>query len=392
MGASRRAGDTDTPEVYGDTGAGIPDLFNHRTGPAVTSQRSMTVRLEPESHDDRIGWVRVLEQAAYQLRQENLALYGSGDRGGTIGQSWHLTNTMFGIPMVCVLVEGRPRQGTESIPTVVTLPWPRLLHRLRRFFEIGGSGVVAFVHDGRSGHVVTLTGHEGNRFVYHDPWPGDSLLCRHQNAADVDAQEHGEHGWSVTEDELALVLVGVNIWPGLWAEAGEEPGPPRYGELRESEFWSFFGVHEVTGADDEDEDDSGRTVRLSTGGFQNEITLELRCDDRDRVARATLRLFESWAVGPPWGANPFALDVARSFMGALTPRADRTAAQQVLPPLSPADAVALLRNVSGQGTPPWQLMAAYMGMIPDIRLQFSMCALEVSRPVEGWIQIEIMTF
>ncbi|WP_405987166.1 hypothetical protein [Streptomyces sp. NBC_00872] len=79
-------------------------------------------------------------------------------------------------------------------------------------------------------------------------------------------------------------------------------------------------------------------------------------------------------------------------MSALTPRADRTAAQQVLPPLSPADAVALLRNVSGQGTPPWQLMAAYMGMIPDIRLQFSMCALEVSRPVEGWIQIEIMTF
>ncbi|MER7045477.1 hypothetical protein [Streptomyces jumonjinensis] len=354
-------------------------------------ERTMNVRLDPHSHDQRVAWIRVLEQAEKQLEQENPELYGSGDRGHTIGQSWHMTMTMFGIPMVCVLVEGRPSQGTESIPVVVRLSWPQLRHRMRRFFEIGGSDIVAFVHDGRSGHGVNLLGREGDRIIYEDPWPGESLLCRHQNAAGIDAREHGEHQWTITEDELARVLVGVHIWPSLWAEAGGKPGALRYSKLRDSEFWSFFGIHERTGADG-DQDGPHRTVHLSTGGFTDKVALELECDGRDRITCATLQLREDWAVCPPWGLNPFALDIARSFMGALIPLADRAMMEQVLPPLSPPEAAALLRDDSRQGDPSWQLMAAYVGGTPDIYLRFSMSALKVSHPREGWIRAEISTF
>jgi hypothetical protein len=373
----------DTSEISGT------EALEPEGGPEITRQRHMTVRPDPDYAGDRPVWLRALDQVARELQAENPDLYGSFDRGGvTIGEGWHMSKTLTGIPMACALVEGRPSQGTESIPTVVTLAWPHMLRRLRRFFQIGGEAVHAAVHDGRSGHAISLIGCNGNRFVYSDPWPGDSLLCRHQNAAGVDAQEYGEENWTVTEDELALVLMGVNVLPSLWAEASGQPGALRYSELRESEFWSFFGVHEREGDDDFAD---LRTIHLSTGGFTDRIALRLGCDGYDRISRATLRLRADWAVGPPWGLDQFALDIARSFMSALAPAADKAAVQRVLPPPSPVEAVALLRSNSHR-EPSWTLIAAYAGVIPDTSLVFSMSALEVSRPDEGWIEVKIKTF
>lgn len=373
MGDSDRRGD----DTFHDDPSG---------GPKVTRRRSMNVRLDPDSADTRPDWLRALEHAAAQLRAEDPDRYGSVDRGGTtMSQGWHTTMTMFGIPMVCALVAGRPSQGTESIPTVVTLDWPDMLRRLRRYFELGGGACTALVHDGRSGHAISVIESDHDRFIYFDPWPGDSLLCRHQNVAGVDAQEYGEDNWTVTEDELALVLVGVHVMPAVWAEAGGQPGAVRYGELRESEFWSFFGIHEIAGDDDLPD---LRTVHLSPGGFTDDLALRLGCDGYDRIHRASLRLREAWAVGPPWGLNPFALDITRSFLSALTPPADQAAVRPVLPPLNPAE---LLRGDPPDG-PMWTLMSAYVGESPDARLVFSMCALEVSRPQEGWIEVVVETF
>lgn len=358
----------------------------------VSTPHSVTVRLDPDSHDDRAPWVRVLEQAFSQLREQNPELYGSGDGGGTIANTWHAANAMSGIPQVCVVVEGREPGGTESVPTVVNLPLEDARDHLCRFFDIGGRSATAFVHDGRSGHVISLSGHENGRFVYYDPWPGDSLLCGHQNVAGVDAQEHGEHNWSVTEHELGLVLVALLAWPALWAEAGGEPGARRYAHLPDSDFWSFFGIHESSGTDG-----SSDTVALSTGGFQDENAIELERDAHDRITRATLRLKESWCLGPPWGLNPFALDLGRSFIRALTPQADQTAVERVLWPLSPPDALDLLRSTAHQEDPSWKLLAAYAGGIPELQLQFGLSALRVKRTVEEsgedttWIELEITT-
>jgi hypothetical protein len=360
--------------------------------PDVVHRRQVTVP-GPSGHDQRAGWVVALEQAARQLRHEDPTRYGSAD-GGTIGNSWNYLYTMFGIPMVCVLVDGRPPAGTGSVPTVVTLPGPEVMARLRGVFALGGSGLTTFVHDGRSGHAITLTGYDPttDRYHYHDPWPGDSLLCLHQNSAGVDAQPHGGKGWSVTGLELASVLIGVLVWPSVWEQVNGRPGGIRYADLAGTDFWTFFGLHEQDRAPEDD----GRTrITVRPGNFTDSVALGFQLDARGEVSRATLMLREGWALGEPHGVNPLGLDIARSFISALTPQADAASAARVRPGLDLGYVRDKVRDPAFQATPAGQVMVTYLGGQPEVKLIFRLCSLLVERrgePPNRWIALVIDTF
>ncbi len=192
--------------------------------------------------------------------------------------------------------------------------------------------------------------------------------------------------------ELASVLIGVLVWPSVWEEANGRPGAVRYADLAGTDFWTFFGLHEQ----ERTAEDEGRTrIVVHPGNFADAVALGFQLDARGQVSRATLTLREDWALGEPYGVNPFGLDLARSFLAGLTPAADTEAAAQVRPGLDLGYVRDKFRDPEFQSTPAGQVMITYLGGQPDVKLIFRLCSLLVERrgePPNGWIALVIDTF
>jgi hypothetical protein len=224
----------------------------------------------------------------------------------------------------------QPAVSTEAIQRLIRLSSKELVQVLADLFM--ADKTVAFpilYYDGHMGHSVTLLTYDRNsrRFAYHDPWPGDSLLCRDYNVAGVDAQRI-DGSWSVTSDELEKVIFAAFIiQPAIWSEYLGEKYYTTYDEFQLSDFWSFFHIRE-TGRE-ADGDAKWTRIMLKTGGFQSEIDLSIKVSPRSRLKEGLLSLKRNWMIGPPYGLNPFALDVARSFIAALTPPPDHDAVSDI---------------------------------------------------------------
>ena len=276
-------------------------------------------------------WVRALEQAFVQVTStpEGRELYGDPNRGATLVQAWR-TVQLFGVPpRVCLLVAGRPRASAEGIARVVTVSADDFVAGLTSLLTRDGRAATQlFTFDGRTGHAVTLFGADadGGGFTFHDPWPGDSLLSKHANAAGVDARRVGTR-WHVTAAELARVAVAAFVPPLPWAEVTGQPGRLSYAELQTTDFWSFFHVRE---ASRDDRDPADVLVLLKTGGFKEHVDLDLTLNEHGLIRSAELRLRESWLIGPPYGVNPFATDIAASFLAILAPPLDRPQVEPIV--------------------------------------------------------------
>ncbi|MGH3756890.1 hypothetical protein [Actinophytocola sp.] len=199
----------------------------------------------------------------------------------------------------------------------------------------------------------------------------------------MDAQEHDEDTWSVTTAELARVLIGLHVFPNLWSEVCGEGGAVRFADLPSTDLWSFFGLHEIARDGDE--------VRVSPGNFSEDVALRFTLGDRDRIQRAELSLRETWALGGEFGINPFGLDIARGFAGALVPEPDRRSAADVLLGLDLDHVGVRYRDPEFQSTTAGQLLLAYTGGIPDTNLVFSTSALNIEHR-DDWLQLRINTF
>ena len=118
---------------------------------------------------------------------------GSGTpRGLTLPKAWDLQCSVTGHLWVCLLARGRSSTPTEGIPKVVLIAPSDLTRALARgFTQVDNfSAPQLLVHDGRTGHCLTMEGHDPTTraFLYWDPWGNRSLLCREFNDAGVDAQ------------------------------------------------------------------------------------------------------------------------------------------------------------------------------------------------------------
>lgn len=92
----------------------------------------------------------------------------------------------------------------------------------------------------------------------------------------------------------------------------------KYTELKKTEFWSFFGIKEKESVDL----GSGKIKKIiKPGGFQEFVDIEFHVNEQDEVFKAILRLHRSW-VGDDKHLNPFAQDISKSFIEALTSAAD----------------------------------------------------------------------
>lgn len=348
---------------------------------------------------DRPLWVEVIEEAFCKLTstEEGKRLYGDPEKGATVEQAWRTNGLLTGKFPVCLLSTDKPSVPTDAIERVVKMTSKELVGVLTELFGMGERLAVPILyHDGHMGHSVTLIEYENDagRFIYHDPWPGHSLLCRDFNAAGIDARPQGR-SWSVTADELEKVIFAAFVGRPFWSEYVGEKYYVTYDEFKGSDFWTFFHLKEV-GRKGPGED--GKTLlTLKTGGFQSEINLSVTVNRNNRLAEGELSVKRSWAVGPPYGLNPFALDIVRSFLGALIPPPDLNAVSPFAEMLSGiTDPVYGERLVEeGPQKSIWhRALFTYLGPSPSFEapLQLSNISMKnLARDGEDWLQVLVTT-
>lgn len=368
-------------------------------GPKGGPKAGSTVRVTVSDPSGQMRWWQILEQAYVQLAstEEGRARYGDPDRGATVEQAWRVQFAVSGVSQVCVLASGRPPVPTADIPRTVLMTPAQLVDSLIRAFALPDRvAVQTFVFDGRMGHSITLLRYEPvtGSFVFLDPWPARSLLCRENNAAGVAAEPVEGQLWRMTAAELRTVIFAVFIWPTIWADLTGVPHRLTLAGLASSEFWSFFRVREV-GRTQGPGDAEATELTLAPGGFQQEIALAVTIDAAERVRRASLALRRRWVTGPPHGVNPFALDITKSFLGAMIPEPDRGDVAPLLSGLALVRDQQAVRAMLQNGETPravMELMLTYLGVHPKSTtlMTFSNVDAEnVERDGEPWLAMEI---
>jgi hypothetical protein len=286
-------------------------------------------------------WWLALERAFCSVTStpEGRRLYGDPERGATLEQAWRARGLLGDRP-ACLVSKRFPHARTGDIPEPAWLEPTEFVETLARILERPRSAVQLFVHDGRRGHCVTVHRaiRERGGFEYHDPWPPGvdpwpegTFLASGRNEAGVAAEPLGSR-WFVSASSLETVAYAAFVSRGAWAlEQGREYRA-LYSDLKRSEFWSFFHLHEV---EKSESPDGLARIRLAPGAFQDDvgIGLEFEADERVRVARLTQR--RSWLRAQPM----LAADIAASFVRALVPESDRADAEAV---------AALLRSVANR--------------------------------------------
>jgi hypothetical protein len=363
-----------------------------------------------EVHDPsgKKNWFQIHEQAYIQLSssEEMRAEFGDPDKGATLEQAWRTTFLQLGYFPTCLLASGRPPVSTAKIRQTVLIPPSQLVEILARAFaSVPRCAIVTFVFDSRMGHCITLFDHDPSTssFIFHDPWPKyhyphRSLLCRENNAAGV-AAVPTDGLWRITESELRSVVFATFVFPSTWAELSGVKYKVPYLEFKASEFWDFFNVQEQVR---QEYTDKWAIVHLKTGGFRDEIELQVLLDmlySPERIHSATLGLRRRWIMGEPWGVNPYACDVAKSFVAALTPEPDREYAEPLIEGLwalaDPESARSLAeqrKNLPAADSPSVdQLLTTYLGGQPEnsVHMPFSLLnAKNVDRKGESWLELK----
>jgi tetratricopeptide (TPR) repeat protein len=109
------------------------------------------------------------------------------------------------------------REDRKAAGAIVVKPEASvLLARMALELYPGPAGYMTGIHDGKSGHMITLARYDAGRrrFLYHDTLGNRSFLQKDNNRAGVDAQtEQEKRLFSVTEPELQSVLEGVIMVP-----------------------------------------------------------------------------------------------------------------------------------------------------------------------------------
>lgn len=240
--------------------------------------------------------------------------------GFTVEQIWRGQLNGFGLNTICLISSAQPRVSTTAIDHVVflsSLDTVKVARQVLAPNRVGDARAIqACYYDGSIAHCIVLRDWDSDKqsFIFIDSWPGESLLCAHQNKAGLDAEFVADHLWSIPGDQLEPVLVALLVLPLAWADATGAPGAITYDAIRSSDFWNWFHVKEV--------EHVGRSVKLCVPSYPNDCRLDVELDSRGRVITARLRLRRSFVFGPPYGLNPFAMDIAKSFIIPFAPRAD----------------------------------------------------------------------
>lgn len=346
---------------------------------------------------DRPLWFEVLESAIFKLTEtdDKKHLYGDPfEKPATIEQAWRVYG-LFGFMPVCLLSTDQPPVKTDEINHVIKMSSKELVDVLIDLHAIKEDMALQILyHDGHLGHCINLRKYnkDTQRFTYSDPWPDYSLLCKDYNAAGVDAQPENER-WSITAAELERVIFAAFVMCPVWSEYMEEKYYTTYDEFASSDFWKFFHLQEVE-RKEMDKYCNTRIV-LKTGGFQSEIDLSIKVNQKNRLVEGQLNVKRSWIIGPQYGLNPFAVDIVRSFITALTPPSDQESASDLIKMFHQIQNPAYTEQMVSAGPEKSKLHRAlftYLGPSPEFEDFFPLFTISmknVSRDGVDWLQTQI---
>ncbi len=274
---------------------------------------------------NNLPWYQVFEQAYAQLAQrpENTGLYADPKgNGATIEQIWRLF-TLFEVETYCILAQSLPDDHLSGIKRLVKCTRGELIQKLQRIQELEGQiNVTTLHHDGTTGHCIRLTAYDKmrDRFIYHDPWPEKSLLCKENNMAGVDAQPEGER-WSVTAQELERVLFASFIFPHQQARLNGVDFDLNYEQWKESDFFKFFHLKQSN-----ERSENGMHRRMFTAGpFKDSVSVIVDSKEAGKITKACLILNKDWIVQN----FPLALDISKSFIRAFAPLPDKATYDEI---------------------------------------------------------------
>ena len=265
-------------------------------------------------------WFRALSEAYKKLAQspESGGLYADPEgQGATPAQIWRVF-TLFGVETYCVLTRKMPDDQTEGIRRLEHRTPEQLVEMLRKLQSLSeGVNVTTLHYDGATGHCIRITSYDPqrDRFIYHDPWPADSLLCKKNNLAFVDAQPEGGR-WSVTAQELVRVIFASYIFPTQWAQLNGISFDLMYDHWQTSEFYRFFHLK----LRDEQAGEGRKRRSFTAGPFKDNVSVVVDCTlDRGKIVSSKLVLDQDWAAGN----LILAIDIAKSFVLSFAPLPDQ---------------------------------------------------------------------
>jgi hypothetical protein len=270
-------------------------------------------------------WYQLLEKAygEFANRPENVGVYADPKgKGATLEQAW-LVFTLFGVEPYCLLAHKVPQNQTSKISRLVPSTAGEVIDTLKKIQSGEGGIHQSTLHfDGKTGHNIVVTSYDEkrDRFIYHDPWPLKSLLCRENNMADVDAQPEGTR-WSVTSEELERVIFASMVFPHIWARLQGVDFDLMLDQWKQSEFFKFFHLKEIS-----QRSENGMTrVMFSVGPFKESISLMIDYKENGKIAKAVLLINKEWAVKNAM----MALDLEKSFISSFAPAPDKEAYDEI---------------------------------------------------------------
>jgi hypothetical protein len=265
-------------------------------------------------------WYQLLEAAYVKLAaQPTMAgiLPDPKGKGATVEQVGMVCSLFTGIEPYCVLARAVPGPQIARLNRVVKYSSARVVEILKKIqYEEQMIGATTLHHDGKTGHCIIVKQYDKarDRFIYHDPWPMNSLLCKENNMAGVDAKKERKY-WSVTSKELESVIFASFIFPHQWARLQGVDFDLFYDTWRKSEFYNFFHLNLVS-----ENTGNGISRRIfAPGRFKDEISLIVDSKTGGKIINASLLLNKAWMIGN----FLMSLDLSKSFILSFAPNPDK---------------------------------------------------------------------
>lgn len=253
----------------------------------------------------------------------------AGELGAPLEAIWHIRWEASGLGW-CLFNTGVEGEEAARIPYRTALDAERFVAALRSLSEYNRIflDLPVYVALGPGhGHAIHIDRFEGDTVVYHDPWPGRSLLAAGNNERGLEARPAPEPDrWLIAAGALAEVAHASIVHPAIWLSLRGEKVTLPYEELAASDFFTFFNISE-TGRNDSDEDGSTR-IELSPGAWHESIDLSLTAEPNGEVRGAMLAVERGWLSSPE--TAPFAIDLLKSFLAAMVTPFDLAEARQLI--------------------------------------------------------------
>lgn len=160
-----------------------------------------------------------------------------------------------------------------------------------------------------------------------------------------------------------------------------------YEDLRKTDLFSFFnfsesGRRQMNGGMQE--------IHLKPGGFPEFIDVKMKVDRSQTVHEGVLYLDRDW-IGGPMTVSPFGKDLAKSFIAAVTPPADRETAESVVSTIwniqGSSDTVIPLQSQNSTDSVPERPIEDLQNVYLGIEEKFEMTLKESCITIENVVDV-----